>query len=206
MSSTLDNNQHSFERRRRTGFQPVETELPFPDVPDSNQREPSSPQIDIIVDPGVVCRLPSSRLRQAAVAAAAARGFTVGEIGIRVTNDQSIRDLNSRHLNHDYETDVISFSYDCRGNGITGELVVSVDTARRRASELGWNEGDELLLYVVHGVLHLTGMDDQEPNDRAQMRRLEREVMLSLGVDEIIHFGADISSDRESKGSSEASA
>ncbi len=194
MSSTLDNNQHSFER------------LPFSDVPDSDHLERSSPQIDIIVDPGVESCLPSSRLRQTAGAAAAARGFTAGEIGIRVTNDETIRELNSRHLNHDYETDVISFSYDCRGNEITGELVVSVDTARRRASELGWNEGDELLLYVVHGVLHLTGMDDQAPNDRAQMRQLEREVMLGLGVDDIVHFGADTCFARESKGSSGASA
>ena len=91
--------------------------------------EPASgetgPLIEIIVDPNVDLKIPIRDISRAAVAAAIERGFSEGEIGIRVTDDKTIRELNARHLNHDYETDVISFSYVCRGSQIQGELVVS---------------------------------------------------------------------------------
>lgn len=68
---------------------------------------------------------------------------------------------------------------------------MSVDTARQRAGELGWSEQNELLLYVVHGVLHITGMDDHESGDRIAMRNAEHQVMTELGVPEISRFAAD---------------
>jgi probable rRNA maturation factor len=157
--------------------------------------EPSAPraelQIPITIDPGVHCPLSADRCRQAVVAAAAARGFSQGEIGIRITDDANIRVVNARHLGHDYETDVISFAYDCQAPLLIGELVVSAETAGRRAHELGWPGEHELLLYIVHGVLHITGMDDHAPADRARMRAAERQLMLRLGVDQISRFAAD---------------
>ena len=66
--------------------------------------------------------------------------------------------------------------------GIEGDVVVSLDMAARVAGEEGRETGDELLLYVVHGVLHLCGWDDQTPEDRRAMRAAERTVLAALGI------------------------
>ncbi|MGI9471271.1 MAG: rRNA maturation RNase YbeY [Rubripirellula sp.] len=147
---------------------------------------------EIIVDEDVACPVSPARLQQAATLAAASRGFDRGEICVRVTNDSRIHEINRDHLGHDYPTDVISFSYRAMLPSIEGELVVSVDTARQRAAELGWSLHNELMLYVVHGTLHIAGMDDIDHLDRTAMRQYERKVMKELGIDEIERFAADI--------------
>ena len=186
MSNTLDSNQ------RNSGEPPGAADAE-PEPTASRARL----QVPIAIDANIDCPLAADRCRAAVVAVAAARGFSQGEVGIRITDDANIRVLNARHLGHDYETDVISFPYDCQPPLLVGELVVSAQTASRRAGELGWPADHELLLYIVHGVLHITGMDDHEPADRAQMRAAERELMQRLGVDEITRFGADSQSDQE---------
>ena len=133
----------------------------------------------------------AERFEQAVATAAGLRGFDCGELGVRVTNDAGIHVINREHLGHDYPTDVISFCYGCEPPRVEGELVISVDTARERADELGWSIESELILYVVHGTLHITGMDDHDPSDRAAMRRSEQLVMTKLGIHEIDRFGAD---------------
>lgn len=66
--------------------------------------------------------------------------------------------------------------------GIDGEVVVSAETALRRAPEFDWHPGCELLLYVVHGTLHLCGHDDQTPAERRRMRCRERAILQSWGM------------------------
>lgn len=148
-------------------------------------------RIEIVVDDGVALPGDEYALRQAAHAAAADRGCNVGEIVIRVTSDASIQRLNRDHLGHDYPTDVISFAYRCDQPMIEGELAVSADTAGQRAAELGWPAEHELVLYVTHGVLHIAGMDDRDPLDRAEMRKAEQRVLIQLGIDDIVRFGVD---------------
>ena len=163
-------------------------------TPDNNRLNADQPtllNIEIIVDEDVNYVANEQRLRDACMAATSLRDFHQGEIGIRVTTDASIHQINRDHLGHDYPTDVISFPYAANRPHIEGELVVSVDTAAERANELGWSVDHELLLYVVHGTLHITGMDDHEPQDRLAMRRAEREVMLELGVGDIDQYAAD---------------
>ncbi len=133
-----------------------------------------------------------TRIKEAVWLAAEHRGFTIGEMGVRVTSDAVIREINSRHLQHDYDTDVISFGYDAVPPRIEGEIVVSIDTARRIAMEVGWPDEFELLLYVVHGTLHITGMDDLDDESRKEMRQSESAVMQRLGIHDVIRFGADI--------------
>ena len=94
-----------------------------------------------------------------------------------------MRDLNRRYLNHDYDTDVLSFLLDEANDQLDGEVIVSADTAIRRAGEFEWSANDELVLYLVHGTLHLTGCDDHSEGDRAQMRRLEIKYLQELGLD-----------------------
>ena len=97
-------------------------------------------------------------------------GFSSGEIGIVIVDDPTIHEINREHLQHDYPTDVISFVFTAEDDELEGEIIVSTDTALREASEGGWPAEDELLLYVIHGMLHLVGMDDVEPHLRRQMR------------------------------------
>ncbi len=134
----------------------------------------------------------SHRLTDAAIQAAQARGFAVGQIGIRICSDDAIREVNRRHLTHDYATDVISFGYVADPPRVEGELVVSIETAQRTAAgQSDWSSENELLLYVVHGVLHLCGMDDVDPSSRSEMRVVEQQVLTDCGVSSIVRFGAD---------------
>lgn len=137
-------------------------------------------------------RLPSEdRIRAAVRAAAAQRDCDAGEIGVAIVDDAQIHRLNRQHLQHDYPTDVISFPYGLAPPRVEGELVVSWDTALREAQQVGWAADEELLLYIVHGTLHLVGMDDQQPSDRAVMRRAECAVLEQLGVANVQAFAPD---------------
>lgn len=106
------------------------------------------------------------------------------EISIAIVDDPTIRKLNKQYLNHDYETDVISFvlEYDEDAGSLTGQLVVSTDTAATLAAEVGGTMQDELLLYVVHGTLHLVGFDDKNPADADDMRAAEKKYLEAMGV------------------------
>jgi probable rRNA maturation factor len=75
------------------------------------------------------------------------------------------------HLSHDWPTDVISFNLSAAGEAeLAGELIVSTEMALACATELMAEPADELVLYVVHGLLHLCGYDDSTDLDREQMR------------------------------------
>ena len=69
-----------------------------------------------------------------------------------------------------------------RAGTLEGEVVVSGDTARREAARFGWTPGDELLLYVIHGTLHLVGFRDATPDQQAEMRQQERVCLSHVGV------------------------
>ena len=95
-----------------------------------------------------------------------------------------MRDLNKQYLDHDYETDVLSFvlQHDDQTGELEGQLIVSTDTAEKMASELGGTMEQELLLYVVHGTLHLVGYNDKDPADAQEMRDAERRYLESVGL------------------------
>lgn len=106
---------------------------------------------------------------------------TEGAINIAVIDDAQMHELNRRHLDHDYPTDVLSFVFEHQGGRLDGEVIVSLDTARREAQQWGWAPELELLLYVIHGALHLVGYDDHEDEDRNLMRERERHYFQLLG-------------------------
>ena len=119
-------------------------------------------------------------LAAASVTAAGFCGFTQGTIEIAIVDDAKIRDLNKRHLQHDWETDVISFPYERSAGVVEGELIVSWETAVREAERTGWPPLTELVLYVVHGTLHLVGLEDSSQPQRAEMRSAEQQVLKLL--------------------------
>ena len=120
--------------------------------------------------------------------------FPRGSIELRLTDNETIQAINRHVLGHDYPTDVISFGYSNQPPLLSGEMVVSVELAMDKAEELGWSAASELLLYVVHGTLHICGMDDQQAGDRAEMRSAEKQILTALGIAEIARFGADAES------------
>ena len=108
--------------------------------------------------------------------------YTEAEVSIAFVDDPTIRELNRQYLNHDYETDVISFVLEEDEESLVAQLIVSTDTAARMADELGALFENELLLYVVHGSLHLVGLDDQQPEQAEEMRAEEKRVLAGFGV------------------------
>jgi probable rRNA maturation factor len=95
-----------------------------------------------------------------------------------ITDDRELRRLNRQFLGKDYATDVLSFPE--QGTGGIGELAISVDRARQQAAEFGHSIEEELRLLMLHGLLHLLGMDHE--TDRGRMKRAERRWRTQLGL------------------------
>lgn len=102
----------------------------------------------------------------------------VGDINYVFCNDEEILDVNRRYLQHDYYTDIITFDYG-RGNVLSGDLYISLDTVRSNAELLGKPYDEELHRVLVHGVLHLVGINDKGPGERELMEAAE-DVALAL--------------------------
>lgn len=109
-------------------------------------------------------------------------GFSQGELSIALVDDATIRDLNKQYLNHDWETDVISFVLDEGESWLAGQLIVSTDTAARVAKELDSTCDAEMALYVAHGTLHLVGFDDMEEEAATEMRVAERKYLQQFSI------------------------
>jgi probable rRNA maturation factor len=103
---------------------------------------------------------------------AATYGRKVGEIGYMFVNDEKILEVNNEYLGHDYYTDIITFDYD-EGNVINGDIVISLDTVRTNAEQFGKEYADELHRVIIHGVLHLCGINDKGPGEREVMEAAE---------------------------------
>lgn len=103
-------------------------------------------------------------------------GCPPGELSVAFLGDAALADLHGRFLDDPSTTDVITFEGDPALN-LAGEICVSVDTAMRFAKQHGRRWQDELLLYVIHGWLHLAGYDDLQPNLKRIMRRAEARAM-----------------------------
>ncbi|MFQ5730563.1 MAG: rRNA maturation RNase YbeY [Planctomycetaceae bacterium] len=105
-------------------------------------------------------------------------GIESAEISVAVLDDAAIHALNRDYLDHDCPTDVLSFALsDAGGEHLEGEIILSAETACRWAAEFDWSPHDELVLYLVHGLLHLAGYDDHSPDDRNAMRQREQAVL-----------------------------
>lgn len=107
------------------------------------------------------------------------------DVGVVLLNDAAIREINREYLDHDWATDSIAFSYDDdpSPDALRGEVLVSAETARREAEARGKSAEHELLLYVVHGTLHLLGHDDDTPARRRAMNARAERILTSAGVD-----------------------
>lgn len=106
-------------------------------------------------------------------------GRTVGEIGYLFVNDEKILECNRDYLGHDYYTDIITFDYD-EGSQINGDIVISLDTVHTNAEKFGKTYEEELYRVIIHGILHLCGINDKGPGQREIMEDNEDKALLLL--------------------------
>jgi len=119
--------------------------------------------------------LPSIKHRETTAwikAVVATYGKRVGDIGYMFVNDEKILEVNNQYLGHDYYTDIITFDY-CEGDVVSGDLVISLDTVRSNAEIFGKDYDDELHRVIIHGILHLCGINDKGPGEREIMEANE---------------------------------
>jgi len=115
-------------------------------------------------------------------------GRSARSLSVVLTDNRHIRDLNREYLGKEAHTDVISFpleDVDWPGNGpnggVNGEIIASAEMALQQAKVRNLDPRAELLLYLVHGLLHLIGYDDRTPNDAQRMHRREDELLEQFG-------------------------
>lgn len=104
------------------------------------------------------------------------------ELSVVFLGRRAMRSLNGRYRGVERDTDVLAFGFDegevsPGGGALLGDVVVSVDMARRQARSWGTSVNRELLLYIVHGILHLAGSEDETPGDRGRMESRQEDIL-----------------------------
>ena len=131
-------------------------------------------------------KMPAIRRRDISAwikAVAATYGKRVGDIGYIFCNDEKILEVNRQYLKHDYYTDIITFDYSDdalltgKKDTIAGDLFISLDTVRTNAEQQGTTYDEELHRVIIHGILHLCGINDKGPGDREIMEREENKAL-----------------------------
>ena len=112
-------------------------------------------------------------------AVAESYGKRVGEVAYVFCNDEKILEVNRQFLQHDYFTDIITFDY-TEGQRIGGDLFISLDTVRSNAELFGRPYDEELHRVVIHGILHLCGINDKGPGERELMEAAENKALTLL--------------------------
>lgn len=112
-------------------------------------------------------------------AVAATYGKRVGEVAYVFCDDEEILKVNRQYLKHDYYTDIITFDY-CEGDLLSGDLFISLDTVRSNADLFGKTYEDELHRVIIHGILHLVGINDKGPGEREIMEAAEDKALVLL--------------------------
>ena len=109
-------------------------------------------------------------------AVAKSYGRRVGEVGYMFVNDDKILEVNREYLGHDYYTDVITFDYD-EDDVVSGDVVISLDTVASNDHLFNKTYEEELYRVIIHGILHLCGINDKGPGEREQMEAAENKAL-----------------------------
>lgn len=117
-----------------------------------------------------------ARVERWIVGVAMRHGRKVRNITYIFCDDEYILETNRKFLGHDYYTDIITFDYS-REDRISGDIILSLDTVASNAEGLGVSYGTELLRVIIHGVLHLCGIDDKGPGEREIMQKAEDDAL-----------------------------
>ena len=112
-------------------------------------------------------------------AVAASYGKKVGSVAYIFCDDAKILEVNRQYLQHDYYTDIITFD-DTEGDVIAGDIFISLDTVRSNSEEQKTDYDEELHRVIIHGILHLCGINDKGPGEREQMEQAENKALVML--------------------------
>ncbi|CCY09374.1 rRNA maturation factor [Porphyromonas sp. HMSC077F02] len=109
-------------------------------------------------------------------------GYEVGDITYQFCDNERILEINQKYLNHDYYTDIITFDQ-TRDGLLFADIVISVEMVTSNAEEYGEPFRREFLRVLIHGVLHLCGVDDQTEEQAKEMRQAEENALAMLPAD-----------------------
>lgn len=121
----------------------------------------------------------TSRLEQWLDDVARAHNRILGPMTYIFCNDDKIIEVNRQFLEHDYYTDIITFDY-THGRRVSGDMFISLDTVRTNAEAVGATYDTELRRVIVHGLLHLCGINDKGPGEREVMEAHENQALALL--------------------------
>ena len=100
----------------------------------------------------------------------------IGEIAYIFCSDEKILEVNRQYLQHDYYTDIITFDY-CEGNRLSGDLFISLETVKTNSEQFNTPYEEELRRTIIHGILHLCGINDKGPGEREIMEAAENKAL-----------------------------
>lgn len=126
--------------------------------------------------------MPSIKKRETTAwikAVAETYGKKVGEIAYIFCSDEKILEVNRQYLQHDYYTDIITFDY-TSGDKISGDLFISLDTVKTNSEAFNTPYNEELHRTIIHGILHLCGINDKGPGEREIMEANENKALAIL--------------------------
>ena len=139
-----------------------------------------SPIVTIVSEQQVL-RVPRRQVEALVVFVAKAQRVRFACVDILIVDDRAMAGHNRRYLDHRGTTDVISFDLsEASEPGLAAQLIVSAETARRVGPIHGQRPQAELLLYILHGLLHVIGHDDRDPSSRAAMNALQDELLTAF--------------------------
>ncbi len=124
-------------------------------------------------------KMPSIKKRETTAwikAVAKTYGKHTGDIAYIFCSDEKILEVNRQYLQHDYYTDIITFDY-TEGDRISGDLFISLDTVRTNAEQFKTPYETELRRVIIHGILHLCGINDKGPGERETMEAAENRAL-----------------------------
>ena len=107
---------------------------------------------------------------------AASYNKRIGEIAYIFCSDEKILEVNRQYLQHDYYTDIITFDY-CAGDRLSGDLFISLETVKTNSEQFQTSYEEELYRTIIHGILHLCGINDKGPGEREIMEEAENKAL-----------------------------
>ena len=133
-------------------------------------------EINYLVENVAMPRINQAKIKEWLEAVARSHNKSVGTLTYIFCDDEYILATNKQFLQHDYYTDIITFDYD-EDDIINGDLVISLDTVKSNAELFGKTYEEELFRVIIHGILHLCGINDKGPGEREIMEAAENKAL-----------------------------
>lgn len=108
-------------------------------------------------------------------------GKIIGEVNYLFCTDDKILEVNTQYLSHDFYTDIITFDYS-EGNKISGDIIISLETVRTNSQKYNTSFTEELHRVIIHGILHMCGIDDKSETASLNMRKAENQALEQINL------------------------